>query len=133
MTTSLDDQLNATVSIPVHLLQYIDQECIRRNYDQDAADAFNAAFDAAFPYGPPGGCGGPIDMDEPLPRPRRLELGEHAEVLYRERHHLDPDIADLLRQAIDCTDRYNEVNDGVWSSDDDTCDQCPADDGQQHD
>jgi hypothetical protein len=50
------------VTIPAHLLQYVDQECIRVNGDQAAADAFNAALTAAFPDGPPGGCGGYIDM-----------------------------------------------------------------------
>jgi hypothetical protein len=64
--TALDDQLNATITIPVRLLQYIDSQCIRNNGDQAAAAAFNAALNAAFPDGPPGGCGGPIDMTAPV-------------------------------------------------------------------
>jgi hypothetical protein len=53
------------VLMPVTLLQYIDQECIRANGDHDAARAFNDALDAAFPDGPPGGCGGYIELAEP--------------------------------------------------------------------
>jgi hypothetical protein len=62
MTATATDPM---VQIPASLLQYIDQECIQRSGDRDAARAFNDALDAAFPDGPPGGCGGPIDMDVP--------------------------------------------------------------------
>jgi hypothetical protein len=53
------------VLVPVTLLEYIDQKCIRDNSDHDAAKTFNSALEAAFPDGPPGACGGYIDMNEP--------------------------------------------------------------------
>jgi hypothetical protein len=50
------------VLLPASLLQYIDQDSIRRNGDREAAEAFNYAVDVVFAGAPPGGCGGHIEM-----------------------------------------------------------------------
>jgi hypothetical protein len=60
-----DPRTDPWVLVPVALLRYIDQHAIKTDYNRAIAEAYNSALEAAFPGGPPGGCGGYIDIDAP--------------------------------------------------------------------
>lgn len=60
-----DPDTDPWVLVPVRLLEYVDQHCIKTNYHRAMAETYNSALKAAFPDGPPGGFGGFIDIDEP--------------------------------------------------------------------
>jgi hypothetical protein len=53
------------VLVPIDMLMYVDQQAVKVDYDRPVADAYNHALEGAFPDGPPGGCGGFIDLDTP--------------------------------------------------------------------
>ena len=97
--TTPDDQLNATVPIPVHLLQYIDQECIIANGDDAAREAYNAALDTAFPTGRQAACGGYISWD--LREAEVLDAEEQALRYERAKRIVDQAVADgrLIRRG----------------------------------